>query len=81
MMLSPFSHAPSWTEDWTCATFIPLSKEDCLEQCGDHTTIALVSCASKVLLRIIFDRIHPKMESKLASGQGVSDKEEEHEIL
>ena len=42
-----------WPEEWTFSTFIPLPKKCDLKQCENYRTIALVSHASKILLRII----------------------------
>ena len=46
-----------WPEEWTFSTFIPLPKKGDLKQCVNYRTIALVSHASKILLRIILERI------------------------
>jgi len=46
-----------WQEEWTSATFIPLHKKGDLKQCANYRTIALVSHASKILLRIILEKI------------------------
>jgi len=42
-----------WPEEWTFSTFIPLPKKGDLKRCANYKTIALVSHASKILLRII----------------------------
>jgi len=44
-------------EEWRFSTFIPLSKKSDLKQCENYRTIALVSHASKILLRIILERM------------------------
>ena len=44
------------TEEWTFSTFIPLPKKGDLKQCANYRTIALVSHASKILLRIVLER-------------------------
>jgi len=46
-----------WPEEWTFSTFIPIPKKGDLKQCANYRTIALVSHASKILLRIILERI------------------------
>jgi hypothetical protein len=58
-----------WPEEWTYSTFIPLPKKGDLKQCGNYRTIALVSHASKILLRIILERIRMKTESEIADEQ------------
>jgi hypothetical protein len=58
-----------WPEEWTYSTFIPLPKKGDMKQCGNYRTIALVSHASKVLLRIILERIRLKTETEIADEQ------------
>jgi len=62
-----------WPEEWTFSTFIPLPKKGDLKQCANYRTIALVSHASKILLRIILESIRVKTETEIAdeqAGQG-----------
>jgi len=56
-------------EEWTFSTFIPLPKKGDLKQCESYRTIALVSHASKILLRIILARIRMKTETEIADEQ------------
>ena len=58
-----------WPEEWTFSTFIPLPKKGDLKQCANYKTIALVSHASKILLRIILERIRVKTETEIADEQ------------
>jgi len=52
-----------------------------LKQCANYRTIALVSHASKILLRIILERIQVKTETEIADEQGRdSNKEGGQEI-
>jgi len=46
-----------WPEEWTFSTFILLPKKGDLKHCANYRTIALVSHANKILLRIIQERI------------------------
>jgi len=46
-----------WPEEWTFSTFLPLLRKGDLKQCANYRTIAFVSHASKILLRIILERI------------------------
>ena len=59
---------------------IPLPKKGDLKQCENYRTIALVSHASKILLRIILERIRVKTETEIADekagfqqGRGTRD--------
>jgi hypothetical protein len=58
-----------WPEEWTQSTFIPLFKKGDPLYCGNYRTIALVSHASKILLRVILERIQSKLESEIAQEQ------------
>ena len=55
-----------WPKEWTFYTFIPLPKKGDVKQCANYRTIALVSHASKILLRIILERIRVKTETVIA---------------
>ena len=50
-------------KEWTFSTFIPLPKKGDLKQCANYRTIAVVSHASKIILRIILERIRVKTET------------------
>ena len=58
-----------WPEKWTFSTLIPLPKKGDLKQCANYRTIALVSHASKILLRIILERTRVKTEKEIADEQ------------
>jgi hypothetical protein len=58
-----------WPDDWADSIFITLPKKGDLKQCTNYRTIALVSHASKILLRIILERIRAKTESEVADEQ------------
>jgi len=58
-----------WPEEWTFSTFIPLPKKGDIKQCDNYRTVALVSHASKILLRIILERIRVKTETEIADEQ------------
>lgn len=58
-----------WPEEWTQSIFIPLPKKGDLLQCSNYRTIALVSHASKILLRVILERMNSKLETEIAQEQ------------
>jgi len=58
-----------WPKEWTFSTFIPLRKKGDLKQCANYSEIALVSHASKILLRIILEIIRVKTETEIADEQ------------
>ena len=45
--------AQQWTQDWKRLIFIPIPKNGSTKECSDHQTIALISYASKVMLKIL----------------------------
>ena len=42
-----------WPQDWKRSVFIPIPKKDNAEECSNYCTIALISQASKVMLKIL----------------------------
>ena len=41
-----------WPQDWKRSVFIPIPKKDNAKQCSNYCTFALISHASKVMLKI-----------------------------
>ena len=58
-----------WPEEWTHSVFFPIHKKGDILQCNNYRTIALVSHASKVLLKVILERIKTKLETEIAQEQ------------
>ena len=44
-----------WPQDWKRSVFTPIPKEDNAKECSNYRTIALISHASKVMLKILQD--------------------------
>ena len=42
-----------WPQDWKRSVFIPIPKKSNAKECSDYCTIALISHASKVMLKIL----------------------------
>ena len=42
-----------WPRDWKRSVFIPIPKKGNAKECSDYRTIALISHASKVMLKIL----------------------------
>ena len=42
-----------WPQDWKRSVFIPIPKKGNAKECSDYRTIALISHASKVMLKIL----------------------------
>ena len=49
-----------WPQDWKRSVFIPVPKKGNAKECSNYRTIAFVSHASKVMLKILQDRLHQK---------------------
>ena len=45
-------------QDWKRSLFISIPKKGSAKECTNHHTIALISHASKVMLKILQDRLH-----------------------
>ena len=46
-----------WPQDWKRSVFIPIPKKGNAKQCSNYRTIALISHASKVMLKILQARL------------------------
>ena len=46
-----------WPQDWEKSVFIPIPKKGNAKECSDYHTIALISHASKVMLKILQARL------------------------
>jgi len=58
-----------WPKDWTRSVFLPLPKKGDTRDCKNNRTISLISHASKVLLRIIINRLRVKLEEEISITQ------------
>ena len=47
-----------WPRDWKRSVFIPIPKKGNAKECSNYCTIALISHASKVMLKILQARLH-----------------------
>jgi len=70
-----------WPEEWTFSKFIPLPKKGDLKKCANYRTIALFSHASKILLRIILERIRVKTKTEIADVSRIREMYQEILIL
>ena len=46
-----------WPQDWKRSVFIPIPKKGNAKECSNYCTIALISHASKVILKILQARL------------------------
>ena len=69
-----------WPQDWKRSVFIPISKKGNAKKCSNYCTIALISHASKVILKIIQARLQqyvtqelPDVQAGFRKGRGTRD--------
>ena len=58
-----------WPQDWKRPVFIPIPKKGNTKECSNYHTIALISHASKVMLKILQARLQQYMNHELPDVQ------------
>ena len=58
-----------WPQDWKRSVFIPILKKGNAKECSNYQTIALISRASKVMLKILQARFQQYMNQELPDVQ------------
>ena len=58
-----------WPQDWKRSVFIPISKKGNGKECSNYCTIALISHASKIMLKIFQARLQQYMNQVLPDIQ------------
>ena len=54
-----------WPQDWKRSVFIPIPKKGNAKECSNYRTIALISHASKVMLKILQARLQQYVNHEL----------------
>ena len=54
-----------WPQDWKRSILIPIPKKGSTKECANHQTIALISHASKVMLKILHARLQHYVNQEL----------------
>ena len=69
-----------WPQDWKRSVFIPIPKKSNAKQCSNYHTIALISHASKIMLKILQARLQqyvnrelPDVQAGFRKGRGTRD--------
>ena len=69
-----------WPQDWKRLVFIPIPKKGNAKECSNYFTIALISHTSKVMLKILQDRLQryvnhelPDVQAGFRKGRGTRD--------
>ena len=58
-----------WQEDWKRSVFIPTPKKNNAKECSNYCTVALISHASNVMLKILQARLEQYMNCELPDVQ------------
>ena len=58
-----------WPQDWKRSVFIPIPKKGKDKECSNYHTFALISYASKVMLKILQARLQQSVNGKLPDVQ------------
>ena len=67
-------------QDWKRSVFIPIPKKGNAKECSSYQTIALISHAGKVMLKILQVRLQQYMNCELPDVQAGLENTEEPEI-
>ena len=66
-----------WPQDWKMSVFIPIPKKGDAKECSNYCTIALISHASQLMLKILLDRLQqyvycqlPDVQAGFRKGRG-----------
>ena len=69
-----------WPQDWKRSVFIPIPNKGNAKECSNYRTIALISHASKVMLKILQARLQqymnrelPDIQAGFRKGRGTRD--------
>ena len=69
-----------WTQDWKRSVFIPIPKKGNVKDSSNYHTIALISHASKVMLKVLQARLRqymncefPDVQAGFRKGRGTRD--------
>ena len=72
--------AQQWPQDWKKSVFIPIPKKGNAKECSNYRKIALISHASKVMLKILQARLQqyanrelPDIQAGFRKGRGTRD--------
>ena len=69
-----------WPQDWKRSVFIPIPKKGNAKECANYRTTALISHASKVMLKILQARLQQYVNHEHPDVQADLEKAEEPEI-
>ena len=66
-----------WSQNWKKSVFIPIPKKGNFKECSNYNSIAVISCAGKVMLKILQARLQrwvnqelPELQPGFQTGRG-----------
>ena len=69
-----------WSQDWKKSVFIPIPKKGNAKECSNYCSIALISHASKIMLKVLQARLQqymnhelPDVEAGFRKGRGTRE--------
>ena len=69
-----------WPQDWKMSIFIPIPQKGNTKECSNYCTVALISHASEVMLKILQARLQqymncefPDIQAAFRKGRGTRD--------
>ena len=69
-----------WPQDWKRSVFIPIPKKGSAKECSNYHIVALISRASKVMVKILQARLKqhmnrelPDVQAGFRKGRGIRD--------
>ena len=65
----PVLKTQQWPQDWKRSVFIPIPKKGNAKECSNYHTIALITHASKVMLKILQARLQQYVNRELPDVQ------------
>ena len=79
-ILNYITKTQQWQQDWKRSAFIAIPKKDNAKECSNYCTLALISHASKVMLKILQARLQqhincelPEVQTGFRKGRGTRD--------
>ena len=80
MLWKGCTQTQQWPQDWKRSVFIPITKKGNAKECSNYCTVALISHASKVMLKILQARLQqylswelPGVQVGFSKGRGTRD--------
>ena len=80
MLCQQILKTQQWPQDWKRSVFIPIPKKGNVKEYSNYRTVALISLASKVMLKILQARLQqyvnrelPDVQAGFRKGRGTRD--------